>query len=199
MKKNKFVKLALLGLANGLIINSPTTLSAGEQLETFSENEARALLASTQKNFLLAAKCGGPGGCGTTAARDIGSTKLQDPSTTSIKSPSLEISKDTYGTQNLDLTEEELLEELSAEGKKQYQGLSPSGKALARKMASQTCNGNNYCKGQNACETETNKCAGKGKCKGMSKCAFGDKNLAVKIAAQIMAEKRSGTLQNHSR
>lgn len=89
------------------------------------------------------------------------------------------------------MTEDELLLELTDECTKLYNSLSPEGKALARFVASQRCNGSNECKGLNACQTDTNKCAGQGSCKGKSKCAFADKNLAVKVVAKKMAEKRS--------
>jgi len=89
------------------------------------------------------------------------------------------------------MTEDELLLELTDEGTKLYNTLTPEGKALARFVASQRCNGSNECKGLNACQTDTNKCAGEGKCKGTGKCAFSDKNLAVSVVTKKMAEKRS--------
>lgn len=89
------------------------------------------------------------------------------------------------------MTEEELLTELNDEGYKTYQQLGPEGKELARQVASMRCNGTNACKGLNACSTDKNKCAGQGACKGQGKCGISDKNLAVKIAAKKMAEKRS--------
>lgn len=87
-------------------------------------------------------------------------------------------------------SEDELLMELNDEGTKSYEALSPEGKALARKLASQRCNASNDCKGQNACRTDVNECAGKGGCKGKSKCSFSDKNLAVKVASGLMKSKR---------
>ena len=92
------------------------------------------------------------------------------------------------------MTEDDLLLELNDQGTKAYNQLSPEGKALARKVASQRCNGTNECKGLNACKTDTNECAGKGSCKGQSKCALSDKNLAVKLVSDKMAAKRSNTL-----
>ena len=89
------------------------------------------------------------------------------------------------------MTEDELLLELNDDSIKLYNSLSPEGKALARFVASQRCNGSNMCKGLNACKTDKNECAGQGACKGKSKCAVSDKNLAVKIAAKKMAEKRN--------
>lgn len=93
------------------------------------------------------------------------------------------------------MSEEELLTNLNSSTKKIYEGLSPEGKMLAREVASQRCNGTNKCKGLNACKTAKNDCAGKGRCKGTTKCAFADKNLAVKLVAKKMAEKRGETLK----
>lgn len=89
------------------------------------------------------------------------------------------------------MTEDELMIELNPSGVEMYNSLTPEGKLLARKVASMRCNGTNQCKGLNACETEHNKCAGKGSCKGKGKCAVSDKNLAVKMVRDKMAQKRS--------
>lgn len=97
---------------------------------------------------------------------------------------------------NRPMTESELLEELDDGGVKLYNSLTPEGKAVALEIANATCNGTNECKGRNACKTEQNACAGKGSCKGLSKCAVSDKNLAVKLASQVMAEKRAGALKH---
>src|SRR5438105_3458878 len=90
------------------------------------------------------------------------------------------------------MTEEELLTDLNDDGAKLYMSLSPQGKALAREVASSSCNGTNPCAKLNACKTEKNDCAGKGACKGQGKCAVSDPNLAVKLVAKKMAEKRAG-------
>lgn len=92
-------------------------------------------------------------------------------------------------------SEEDLLLELTPEGVKQYNSLSPEGKRLARVVASQRCDKQNACKGLNACKTDSHECAGKGDCKGKGKCSFSDKNLAVKVVADKMSQKRSGALQ----
>lgn len=90
------------------------------------------------------------------------------------------------------MSEDELLDELNEAGEALYNSLSKEGKELARKVASQRCNGTNECKGLNACKTDDHACAGHGSCKGQSKCGLSDKNLAVKIAAMKMAgEKKS--------
>ena len=94
------------------------------------------------------------------------------------------------------LTKDELLLELNQEGADLFNSLSPEGQQLAIKLASRGCNNNNDCAGENACHTDRNKCAGKGKCKGQTKCAFSDKNLAVKVAAKKMEEKRMQLQKN---
>ncbi|KIA76456.1 hypothetical protein [Parachlamydia acanthamoebae] len=88
------------------------------------------------------------------------------------------------------MTEDELLLELSPQGVSLYNSLDSKGKELARYVASQRCMGSNACKGLNACQTDKNACAGKGSCKGKGKCALADKNLAVKLVVDKMADKR---------
>lgn len=90
-----------------------------------------------------------------------------------------------------EMTEEELLSQLNEKSIALYKSMSDEGKAIARDIASNKCNGTNKCKGQNACETEENKCAGQGSCKGKSKCSVSDANLAVKLAAKVMEERRA--------
>lgn len=89
--------------------------------------------------------------------------------------------------------EAQLLSQLNDEGRAIYSGLDPAGKALAIKLANQSCAGKNDCKGLNSCKSKDHSCAGKGSCKGTSPGPFKDKNQAVKIAAQKMAEKRAQT------
>lgn len=104
-----------------------------------------------------------------------------------------------YNASNLGyhlMTEDELVNELNDEGYKLYMSLDPQGKELARKVASTRCDHTNECKGLNACATDTHDCAGKGECKGTGKCALADKNLAVKLVAKKMAEKRGQTLKS---
>lgn len=93
------------------------------------------------------------------------------------------------------MTEDELMLELSAEGAALYNSLDQNGKDLARYVASQRCMGSNACKGLNACGTPEHSCMGKGKCKGTGKCAVADKNMAVKLVADKMAEKRKQAAQ----
>jgi hypothetical protein len=88
------------------------------------------------------------------------------------------------------MSEDDLLLQLNDDGTKLYNSLSPEGKQLAIRTASRSCNGQNECKGLGACASDKNQCAGKNECKGQTKCAFSDKNVAVKLAAKKMAEKR---------
>lgn len=89
------------------------------------------------------------------------------------------------------MSEDELLLQLSPEGVAMYKGLDSKGKQLALLVASSMCDHTNECAGLNACQTDDNACAGKGKCKGQGKCAFSDKNLAVKLVRDKMANKRA--------
>lgn len=91
-------------------------------------------------------------------------------------------------------SDQALFSQLNPETQQIYQSLSPEGKALAQKLANQSCKGQNDCKGLNSCKTTTNTCAGLGGCKGTSKGPFTDKNTAVKVAAMNMAKKRSAMM-----
>jgi hypothetical protein len=88
------------------------------------------------------------------------------------------------------MTEDELMLELNNEGVALYNSLDKEGKELARYVASQRCMASNACKGLNACQDAKHACMGKGECKGLGKCSVADKNLAVKLVAKKMAEKR---------
>ena len=101
----------------------------------------------------------------------------------------------TYDMQSKGMTEQELLSQLNSEGRANYMKMDQEGKDLALKLANQSCKGQNDCKGLNSCKTKSNDCAGKGGCKGMSPGPFKDKNQAVKIASQKMADKRSNMMK----
>lgn len=169
----------------------------------------------------VANKCSGSGGCGgviasscascsAVADRDTsGRPALQSPVANQNKSNAAknqsneqkDQSKDNYSDPNSEnmgyhlMSEDELLLQLNDQAAKQYQALSPEGKALAREVASQRCQGTNQCKGLNACQTDKNNCAGQGSCKGQTKCAFSDKNIVIKLVTKKMAEKRSSSLK----
>lgn len=167
MEKRNLRKLALLGLASGLVIGGSATAD-----ETPKNSYVDQLLA--------AHKCKGSHGCpGMTANRDRPRSENNDMN---------------EGNLNYHLmTEDELMLELNQKGRELYQKLDANGKRLARVVASQMCNETNECAGLNGCQTEHNSCAGQGSCKGKSKCAIADKNLAVKLVSDKLAKKRRET------
>lgn len=90
------------------------------------------------------------------------------------------------------LTDAEMREKLDAEGLKLYNSLDEQGKALARSVASQRCQGMNACKGLGSCKTDSNSCQGQNDCKAKGKCVVLNKNDAVKMVHEkIMKEKRA--------
>lgn len=91
-------------------------------------------------------------------------------------------------------SDEEMQLELSPDGLKLYNSLTPEGKKLARIVASSRCDGTNLCKGLNSCKSDKNDCAGKGQCKGQSKCAVASKDLAVKLVIDRLAQKRADVI-----
>lgn len=93
------------------------------------------------------------------------------------------------------LTEKQLLFQLNSDVRAIYQQLDQEGKALALKLANQTCKGQNDCKGLNSCETLHNACSGQGNCKGTSPGPFKDNNDAVKVAAKHMSKKRESLMK----
>lgn len=220
MKKKTFAKLAVLGLTNGLLLSTLSAAhNANKETQPNSLNHTKTLDKAKCGGpggcgGTVASKCSGQGGCGSVVAGKCGSkcNAIADRDTSSrpqLESPVSEPSnskagkdqsKSDYSDPNSEnmgyhlLTEDELLMQLNDQAAKQYQALSPEGKALAREVASQRCQGTNDCKGLNACQTDSNKCAGQGSCKGQSKCAFSDKNLVIKLVTKKMAEKRSGSL-----
>lgn len=102
-----------------------------------------------------------------------------------------QVKSDTSTPNGQQLTEAQLLSQLNEEGKAIYRGLDTEGKALALKLANQSCKGQNSCKGLGSCKGGGHDCAGKNGCAGQSNGPFKDKNVAVKIAAQKMAQKRA--------
>nr|MBA3603983.1 hypothetical protein [Parachlamydiaceae bacterium] len=162
MKKSNIKQLALLGLANGLLLSAPAVAqTALESHNTSLSNQAFAAASCSGKGGCGAvasscgAKCGGAvasscgakcgsavasscgSKCGTIAARDeLRKTNLQDPSEFS------ESDMEDYAANNGNLgyklmAEDDLLLELNNEGAKQYKSLTPEGQALARELASQ--------------------------------------------------------------
>jgi hypothetical protein len=172
----------------------------GPQLQDPSKADQSSKGAAVDKGCAaVAAKCGASG-CSSIAARDLpeGGPKLQDPSKAdpSSKGPASDYDPNSENLSYHLMSEDELLMELNDDSIKQYRALSPEGKELARALASKSCEHTNDCRGLNACESPSNACAGKGSCKGTGKCALSDKNLAVRIVADKMAQKRSQSLSN---
>lgn len=192
MKKHDFKKLALLGLASGCLI--------ANQLE------AHEIDSSKRGGQLgLKSSCPGPNGC-----PDLTASKQETVPAKNVSKPvppkpvsddkSHSDTQEDSNTQedpndgNLGyhlMTEDELLLELTENGKRIYNSLDAKGKELALKVASGRCDHTNECAGLNSCQTDNNDCAGKGECKGTGKCAIADKNLAVKLVYEKMAKKRT--------
>jgi hypothetical protein len=185
MDKKDLKKLALLGIA-GALIASPGPVKADE--------------ASTEiVSGMLAGGCGGSsglhscssrnscqssmGGSGCAHRNGCGGSTSRDDLAEADENPM----KDTGQM----MTEDQLMSQLNEQGKQMYNNLNPEGKAMAIKLASGACKGQNDCKGQGSCKTADHACAGKNSCAGKSQCSFKDKNLAVKVAAQLQATKRA--------
>lgn len=168
MKKQNLRNLAILGLSSGLLISS--------QVSAANNNGSNSPKATFQ------------------AAKSSGVVAFNDSDSKKENEYQKDKDLDDANSGNVGyhlMTEDELLLELNPQGVAMYKGLTPEGKELARKVASMRCNGTNQCKGLNACATEKNDCAGKGSCKGKGKCALADKNLAVKLVHDKMAQKRN--------
>lgn len=87
--------------------------------------------------------------------------------------------------------ESSLTPELSKSGHYFYDQFDRDGQALAYTLVQQECKGKNNCRGMNSCKLEgINHCAGLAQCKGKGNGYFEDKNLAIKVAAKLMAERR---------
>lgn len=114
MKKCDLKKLALLGI---VAIASQGTVQADE-----AKNEADVL------SGIIAAGCGG-GSSGCSGMRTPRYLAESDDSTRS------DSSYDTSYSSGQVMTEDQLLSQLSDQGRQIYQNLSPEGKALALKLA----------------------------------------------------------------
>lgn len=169
MEKPNFKKIALLGMAGGMLIVSQAPVAAN----------------TTDETGTMLAKCGSKS-CGGYRANQQGFNN-----NTAYENPSDSRTTTTTTTTKKTMSETELMSQLNSEGKSTYQNLSSEGKALAMKLAYQDCKGKNDCKGLNSCKTANNSCAGQGGCQGTSPGSFKDKNVAVKVAAKKMAEKRT--------
>jgi hypothetical protein len=168
-KKTELKKLALLGLAGGVILSSQAVVFADD-----SES-------NDDKGTLLAAGCGAKGCAHNTPSKGNNNTNKNF----------IADADESFNTNSSQLmTEQQLKGQLNEQGKQQYNSLSPEGKATAVKLASRSCKGTNDCKGQGI---NPSSCAGKNSCAGTSACNFKDKNEAVKAAAESQAQKRAQT------
>lgn len=187
MDKSNFKKMALMGMASGMLLASQSPVNA----ET-----------SNNVGVMMAHSCGS--GCGGSRGQQQGYHGGGGGSCNSYRggngcssyknSPNYVAENDdrNYSQSSQEtLTESDLESQLNSEGKAIFRGLDPQGKALALKLATQSCKGKNACKGLNSCKTANNSCNGRGSCAGTSPGPFKDKNAAVSVAAQKMAEKRN--------
>lgn len=196
MKKRDLGRLALLGMASGLLTLCQGSINASEKS---SSNQL-------DLNLLLAEhKCNGPHGCpadpntknSKSSSSNAPSNLNRSQNAFSKNNSSKELAEKEKDDGNLGyhlMTEDELLLELNDQGTALYNSLNTEGKALARLVASQRCQDTNECKGLNACQTDKNTCAGQGECKGKGKCALSDKNVAVKLVVDKMEKKRADAI-----
>lgn len=152
-----------MGITGGLLIGSHSLNAEMDQGDVFNQD----LLAAGNSN-----------------QNAVPSSNNKNAATATMNKNAGKVENEKY------INEEEVVKQLNPQAKKTFEGLSAEGKALALKLVNQSCKGKNECKGLNSCKTETNECAGKGACRGTSPANFKDKNLAVKVAADKMADKR---------
>lgn len=88
-----------------------------------------------------------------------------------------------------------LMAQLDAAHQAKFNNLDCETKNLVIQVASQNCKGKNTCKGLNSCAGENNSCAGKGSCAGKTAGPIKDKNKALDLAVEHMAEKRAGLIK----
>jgi hypothetical protein len=202
MKKKNLKKLAILGLTSGLIISSQAAkadpLQDPNHLEpSLSKGRGRNCGGISEIPSL---KFDGEAALAfSLSSKKVAANENSGKDSSKDSSSSTSTSDADANAQNMSYhlwSEKELLEQLNDEGVKLYNSLDSEGKLMARKVASNMCNGTNECSGLNACKTDKNDCAGKGTCKGTGKCALADKNLAVKLVVKKMAAKRANATQS---
>ncbi|MGA8165489.1 MAG: hypothetical protein WB791_10815 [Waddliaceae bacterium] len=166
MKKHELKKLAMMGLAGGLLFTHTPGFTQGYwgQRPQQSPNYQRG-----QQNSQ--------------------GMMQQNSQQRGMRNP-------RSGMQQQQINEQELLSQLNKQGRALYQSLDSRGKALALKLANQGCEGQNSCEGLNSCRTEKNSCSGEGGCQGQSSGPFKDKNLAIRVAAKHLAKQRQSAARN---
>ncbi|MBA3956959.1 MAG: hypothetical protein H0X51_00995 [Parachlamydiaceae bacterium] len=189
MSKPNFKKVALMGMASGMLLASQTLAAHSGSGTTVAAGSCGSKCGGSNRSTNTrdytgptSHGCGGASsnstGCGG-HNRNGGNTRNYTADEPTVIS-----------TTKKAMTESELRAQLNAETKTVFDNLSPEGKALALKLANQDCKGRNDCKGLGACNTSDHSCAGKNGCRGTSPAPFKDKNIAVKVAAKRMEEKR---------
>lgn len=214
MATSNFKKLALLGMAGGMLISSQAEVQADSKIPSGSSSGALIGRSSScsvgrntscrNSNSTLGMNESGresrPSSAGCNGSR--ASQGMNDNNGCGSKRAGISSNVGYYESNIVDnfedaqksgkvMSESDLLAKLSQDGKNLYSTLDPAAKTMALKMASQECAGKNECKGMNSCKSQHNDCAGKGGCKGTSAAPFKNKDDAVKLAAKKMAKKRA--------
>ncbi len=126
MEKTNFKKMALMGMVGGLVVAAQSPIGA----ETVVNSET----------YLAGSGCGGGHGCGSSGSLPGYYHRSQARSGCGSSNRQYTADADT-DTQNQmmaskTMSEKDLMSGLNDQGKSQYQSLSPEGKALALKIAS---------------------------------------------------------------
>lgn len=194
MDKSNFKKIALMGMAGGMLIASQSPVVASistEEMGTVIAGSGCANGCRAKSSYSGGGSCGNQSNPRGHSCGNQSNPKGHSCGGNSFRNnTAYEDSTTTQSTRRM-MTESDL-SSLTPE----FQKLSPEGKALALKLANQDCKGKNDCKGLNSCKTANNSCAGQGGCKGTTPGPFTDKVKAVKVAAQKMAEKRTSMNYN---
>jgi hypothetical protein len=169
MERKNLRSLAVLGLSTGILISAQQTPIEAAVYDKLLTHSMSLLAANTSTSASADKK----------DATDEDIQKKQQENASSYKQ----------------LTEDDLYGMVNSKTWALYESLSPEGKTLALNIASRSCDGSNDCRGQGACKDNKHNCAGQNECRGKSKCNVSDKNLAVKLAANIMAKKRGEAVQ----
>lgn len=120
MDKSNFKKLALMGMAGGMLIASQTPMHA-EMVD--------------QTQVMLA-------GCGSKGCNSHSSANNKNRFTADAQTDIQKQQQQAAQQSNRKMTESELMSQLNSEGKELFRGLDPEGKALALDLASKSSDKN---------------------------------------------------------
>lgn len=168
MDKSDFKKMALMGMAGGMLLvsQSPVNAEAANNVGVMMAQSCGAHSCSGQPQPPTGPRYSDRGSCGGANPQPNG-PRYSDRGSCGAPQPNRGYTADNFDDQSRlqsstsykkVMTESELMSQLNSEGKTTFQGLDAEGKALALKFANQ----------------------------------YDDKNFAVKMAANKMAERRSG-------